>query len=89
MIGREEPKKSLFKLIADLPGSLTDLIRSEIELLKAELIAKAKHVGIGAGLVLGGVVIALGRVVDFAVSDRDPLIFLRGKYVSVPEQIKS
>ena len=59
MLGREEPKKSLFKLIADLPGALTDLIRSEIELLKAELIAKLKHVGIGAGLVLAGVVIAL------------------------------
>ena len=59
MIGKEEPKKSLFKLIADLPGSLTDLIRSEIELLKAELIAKAKHIGIGAGLVVGGIVIAL------------------------------
>jgi uncharacterized membrane protein YqjE len=59
MIGKEEPKKSLFKLIADLPGYLTDLIRSEIELLKAELIAKVKHAGIGVGLILGGVVIAL------------------------------
>ena len=29
-----------------------------------------------------GVVIALGRVVDFATSTRDALIFLRGKYVS-------
>jgi flavin reductase (DIM6/NTAB) family NADH-FMN oxidoreductase RutF len=29
-----------------------------------------------------GVVIALGRVVDFSVSERAPLIFLRGKYVS-------
>ena len=29
-----------------------------------------------------GVVIALGRVVDFALSERAPLIVLRGKYVS-------
>ena len=29
-----------------------------------------------------GVVIALGRVVDFALSSREPLILLRGKYVS-------
>lgn len=30
-----------------------------------------------------GVVIALGRVVDFSTSDRAPLVFLRGKYVTV------
>ena len=29
-----------------------------------------------------GVVIALGRVVDFALSERAPLIFLRGKYLA-------
>lgn len=29
-----------------------------------------------------GVVIALGRVVDFSVGTRDPLIFFRGKYLS-------
>jgi hypothetical protein len=57
---QDEPnKRSLFKLIADLPGYLTDLVRSEIELLKAELIEKVKHFGIGAGLVAGGAVIAL------------------------------
>jgi hypothetical protein len=55
----EEPKRSLFKLIADLPGYLTDLIRSEIELLKAELVEKVKHFGIGAGLVVAGLVVAL------------------------------
>ena len=31
-----------------------------------------------------GVVIAIGRVIDFNVSTRDPLIFLRGRYVSAP-----
>jgi flavin reductase (DIM6/NTAB) family NADH-FMN oxidoreductase RutF len=29
-----------------------------------------------------GVVIALGRVVDFSISDREPLVFLRGQYLS-------
>jgi flavin reductase (DIM6/NTAB) family NADH-FMN oxidoreductase RutF len=29
-----------------------------------------------------GVVIAIGRVVDFSASTRDPLVFLRGKYMS-------
>jgi flavin reductase (DIM6/NTAB) family NADH-FMN oxidoreductase RutF len=31
-----------------------------------------------------GVVIAIGRVVDFTTSKRPPLIFLRGQYVSTP-----
>jgi flavin reductase (DIM6/NTAB) family NADH-FMN oxidoreductase RutF len=30
-----------------------------------------------------GVVIALGRVVDFAAGTREPLIFFRGKYLNV------
>ena len=54
MSGQETPKKSVFKLIADLPGYLVDLLRSEIELLKTELISKVKHAGIGIGLVAGG-----------------------------------
>ncbi len=31
-----------------------------------------------------GVVIAIGRVVDFTTSTRRPLVFLRGQYVSTP-----
>ena len=31
-----------------------------------------------------GVVIAIGRVVDFSASTSDPLIFFRGRYVSTP-----
>lgn len=30
-----------------------------------------------------GVMVVLGRVVDYATSTREPLVFLRGKYVSV------
>jgi len=54
MSGQELPKKSVFKLIADLPGYLVDLLRSELELLKAELISKIKHAGIGVGLLAAG-----------------------------------
>ena len=32
-----------------------------------------------------GVTIAIGRVVDYATSTRNPLVFLRGKYVSVAQ----
>lgn len=58
MSGQELPKRSLFKLIADLPGYLVDLLRSELELLKAELIAKVKHAGIGLGLIVAGALLA-------------------------------
>jgi hypothetical protein len=43
-------KRSLFALIADLPRLFGDLLREEIEQLKAELLAKAKHAGVGFGL---------------------------------------
>jgi hypothetical protein len=43
-------KRSLFTLIADLPRLFGDLVREEIEQLKAELLAKAKHAGVGFGL---------------------------------------
>ncbi|MCU1424913.1 MAG: phage holin family protein [Microbacteriaceae bacterium] len=59
MSEQEGSRRSLFKLIADLPGYLTDLIRSEVELLKTELVEKAKLLGVGVGLVVAGAVIAL------------------------------
>ena len=43
-------RKSLFSLIADLPRLVIGQVKNEIEQLKAELIAKVKHVGIGVGL---------------------------------------
>ncbi|WP_411699270.1 phage holin family protein [Conyzicola sp.] len=54
MSERELPKRSLFKLIGDLPGYLVELLRSELERLKQELIEKAKHLGVGAGLIAAG-----------------------------------
>ena len=48
-----ERKRSLFSLIGDLPGLLMDLVREEIEHLKQEMLEKAKHAGVGVGLLAG------------------------------------
>lgn len=48
---------SLVQLLAELPGRVTELVQREIELLKTELITKLKALGIGAGLLLGAVVV--------------------------------
>jgi len=52
-------KRSLIGLLSDVPTLVKDLVRGEIELLKAEMIRKLKALGIGAGLILGAVVILL------------------------------
>ncbi|MEQ1735036.1 MAG: phage holin family protein [Rhodoglobus sp.] len=64
MTGPERPerKRSLFALIGDIPRLITDLVRSEIEGLQKELIDKAKHAGVGIGLLVGA-----GAVVFFAI----------------------
>lgn len=48
---------SLVQLLAELPNRVTNLVHHEIELLKTELIAKLKALGIGAGLLLGAVIV--------------------------------
>jgi Putative Actinobacterial Holin-X, holin superfamily III len=45
-------KRSLFALLGDIPTLLSDLVRQEIELLKAELANKAKQAGVGIGLLV-------------------------------------
>ncbi len=55
-------KRSLFSLLADLPRLFGDLIREEIEQLKAEVIGKVKHAGIGIGLFVGAAVFAIFAV---------------------------
>jgi hypothetical protein len=56
------PKRSLFKLIGDLPGLLVDLLRSELEQLKAEIAEKLKHAGIGIGLLAAAATFAFFAV---------------------------
>jgi Putative Actinobacterial Holin-X, holin superfamily III len=48
---RASRKRSIFQLVADIPTIVTDLVKGEIELLKAEIIGKLKAAGIGVGLV--------------------------------------
>lgn len=55
MTGTPEPaqRRGLFKLIADIPTLLMDLVRGEIESFKQELIGKLKLAGVGIGLLVG------------------------------------
>lgn len=55
MTGTPEPvqRRGLFKLIADIPSLLMDLVRGEIESFKQELIGKLKLAGVGIGLLVG------------------------------------
>ena len=46
-------KRSLFRLIGDLPGLVGDLIRAEIESVKKEIVTKLASLGIGIGLLAG------------------------------------
>lgn len=52
------PKKSLFKLLADIPTLLIDLFKGELESFKQELIGKLKQAGIGIGLLVAAATFA-------------------------------
>lgn len=47
--GTRAQKRSLISLVMSLPGLLIELVKSEIEQLKSELIRKLKYAGIGIG----------------------------------------
>lgn len=51
--------RSLFTLIGELPDTVSKLIRAEIDQIKAEISYKAKHFGIGSGLVAGAAVVGV------------------------------
>ena len=55
-------KRSLFELIGELPNQVSELVRREIELVKAEMTAKLKALGSGGGLLAGAVVVLLFMV---------------------------
>ena len=56
------PRRGLFKLIADIPSLLMDLVRGEIESFKQELIGKLKLAGVGIGLLVGAATFAFFAV---------------------------
>jgi hypothetical protein len=51
-------KKSLFKLIGELPNLITTLIRDELEQIKREAVSRLKVAGIGIGFFVGAAVFA-------------------------------
>ena len=55
-------KRSLVELVTSIPTLVTDLVAREIELVKAEMLAKVKALGIGAGLLAGALIILLGML---------------------------
>ncbi len=55
-------KRSLIELVTSIPNLVADLVTREIDLLKAEMLAKVKALGIGAGLLAGALVILLGML---------------------------
>jgi hypothetical protein len=55
----EEQKPTVGQLVERLSEQATRLVRSEIALAKAELKEKAKHAGIGAGMLVVGGLLAL------------------------------
>lgn len=57
--GKPASKRSLLSLVADIPALIQELFHREVELFKAELIAKLKSLGIGAGLLAGAAVVLL------------------------------
>jgi len=52
-------RRGLIGLLRQIPSQVSRLIRDEIRAAQAELVAKLKEAGIGAGLAVGGAVIAL------------------------------
>ncbi len=51
-------KRSLIALVTSLPSLVTELVKSEFEQLKAELLRKLKHAGIGVGFLVVAAVFA-------------------------------
>lgn len=60
--GSAPRKRSVFALLADVPTLVTELVQREIELVKTELVAKFKAIGIGAGLLAGAAIVLLGML---------------------------
>ena len=61
--GQAPPRKrSVFALLADIPTLVGDLVQREIALIKTEITAKLKALGIGIGLIAGALVVLLGML---------------------------
>jgi len=54
-MAKDAKTRGFFRLLADLPGELSDLVRAEIRLLQSEFAGKLRAAGIGIGWVTLGV----------------------------------
>lgn len=54
-MSEKDDRRGFFRLLADLPRELSDLVRAEIRLLQTELASKLRAAGVGLGLVTLGV----------------------------------
>jgi hypothetical protein len=63
-LGEQAPprKRSVFALIGEIPTLVGDLVQREIDLIKAEITAKLKALGVGVGLIAGALVVLLGML---------------------------
>ncbi|MFD4422415.1 phage holin family protein [Agromyces sp. NPDC058484] len=59
MAAPSNDERSLFTLVGELPDRVSDLVRAEIDQIKAEISYKVKHFGIGAGLAAGAAVVGV------------------------------
>jgi hypothetical protein len=55
-------KRSLIELVTSIPTLVQELVMREIDLVKAELTAKLKALGVGAGLILVALIVLLGML---------------------------
>jgi uncharacterized membrane protein YqjE len=55
-------KRSVFALIADIPTLVTDLVQREIELVKTEIVAKLKALGVGVGVIAAALLVLLAML---------------------------
>jgi hypothetical protein len=55
-------RRSLVELVTSIPTLVTDLIQREIDLIKAEMTAKLKALGVGAGVLAAAVLLLLAML---------------------------
>jgi hypothetical protein len=60
--GPMPPRRSLVELITSIPALVAELVQREIDLVKAELTAKLKALGVGAGVIAAAAIVLLGML---------------------------
>jgi len=58
----EPRRRSLVDLVTSIPTLVTDLVNREIDLIKAEMTAKLKALGVGAGVIAAAVLLLLAML---------------------------